>query len=31
MTLKELSQITGIPYDTLLRWNTAKIFKGQCD
>ena len=24
MTLKELSQITGIPYDTLLRWNIAK-------
>lgn len=24
MTLKEVSEITGIPYDTLLRWNSAK-------
>jgi len=24
MTLKEVSQLTGIPYDTLLRWNSAK-------
>lgn len=24
MTIKEVSQLTGIPYDTLLRWNSAK-------
>lgn len=24
MTLKEVSQLTGIPYDTLLRWNSSK-------
>lgn len=24
MTLKEVSILTGIPYDTLLRWNSAK-------
>ena len=24
MTLKEVSELTGIPYDTLLRWNSAK-------
>jgi hypothetical protein len=24
MTLKEVSALTGIPYDTLLRWNSAK-------
>lgn len=24
MTLKEVSILTGIPYDTLLRWNSTK-------
>lgn len=24
MTLKEVSQLTGIPYDTLLRWSSSK-------
>ena len=24
MTLKEVSELTSIPYDTLLRWNSTK-------